>query len=196
MKFLRTYAAAGAGFAALLASGCGGSSSAKKDASGAHPATPLHATVCQPVAQDAVAQFLGVQAASIKLKPSVGNNTMPQCSFAVPLGGKRHVTLLVNDNTGPQPYFVLERTAIEAAQVFTADRLIAAPVAVTGLGIEADWFPAENQLMATDGLKLITVTVDWRHSSLARQRAVAEAILRPYLKHHTSKSLAKGFPSG
>jgi hypothetical protein len=194
MNLFRLYATVGTCLVAAFASGCG-SSSTKKDETSAH-STTAHATVCQPAAQDAVAQFLGVQAAGIKLTPSTGNNTMPQCSFAVPLAGRRHVTLLVNDNTGPQPYFVLERTAIEAAQVFTADRMIAAPVAVTGLGIEADWFPAENQLMATDGLKLITVTVDWRHVSLARQRAVAEAITRPYLKKHTSTSLAKGYPSG
>jgi hypothetical protein len=194
MKFLRLYAAAGTCLVAAFASGCGSSSTTKHKTS--RDSTTAHVTVCQPVAQDAVAQFLGVQAATIKLTPSVGNNTMPQCSFAVPMGGKKHVTLLVNDNTGPQPYFVLERTAIEAGQVFTANRMIAAPVAVTGLGIEADWFPAENQLMATDGVKLITVTVDWRHTSLARQRAVAEAITRPYLKQKKGKSNANGYPSG
>ena len=194
MRFLRLHAAAGTCLVAAFASGCGSSSTPKHKAS--KDSTTAHATVCQPVALQAVSQFLGVQAATIKLTPSVGNNTMPQCSFAIPLGGKKHVTLIVNDNTGPQPYFVLERTAIEAAQVFTVDRMIAAPVAVTGLGIEADWFPAENQLMATDGVKLITVTVYWRHTSLARQRAVAVAILRPYLKKKANQSLARGFPSG
>ena len=50
--------------------------------------------------------------------------------------------------------------------------------------------------MATDGLKLITVTVTWHGTKLARQRAVAEALTRTYLKQKTSKSLAKGYPSG
>ena len=193
MNFIRLYAIAGACLAATLASGCGQSSTSKRTTTG--QSTAAHFTVCQPAAQDAAARFLGVQAATIKLTPSTGNNTMPQCSFAVPLGSNKHVTLLVNDNTGAQPYFVLERTAIEAGQVFTQSRMIAAPVAVTGLGIEADWFPAENQLMATDGVKLITVTVDWRRTSLARQRALAEAITRPYLKHPNQKA-ANGYPSG
>jgi hypothetical protein len=192
---IRLYAIAGSYLAAVLVGGCGQSSPAKKQASRDHPLTAAQ-IVCQPSSRDAVAQFLSVQPANVGLAKSVGNNTMPQCAFTAQPPAKKRVTLLVNYNTGAQPYFVLERTAIEAGQVFTQDRMIAAPVAITGLGIEADWFPAENQLMATDGLKLITVTVTWHGSKLARQRALAEALTRTYLKQRTSKSLAKGYPSG
>jgi hypothetical protein len=34
-------------------------------------------------------------------------------------------------------------------------------VAVTHLGLEAAWFPPKSQLMAADGVRLITVTVSW-----------------------------------
>ena len=195
MNSFRLCAIAGSCLAAVSVGGCGQSSPAKKQSSREHPLTAAQ-IVCQPSARDAVAQFLNVHPNTIGLAKSTGNNTMPQCAFTAQLGPRKRVMLLANYNTGPQPYFVLERTAIEAGQVFTQDRMIAAPVAVTGLGIEADWFPAENQLMATDGLKLITVTVTWHGSKLARQRAVAEALTRTYLKQKTSRSVAKGYPSG
>jgi hypothetical protein len=88
---------------------------------------------------------------------------------------------------------VLERTALEASQQFTAVRLVAPPQAVPRLGLEADWFPAETQLMATDGIRLITVSVKWSHST--RKRALAVALARTYLKRSKKGvSLAKGYP--
>jgi hypothetical protein len=185
---------AGVCLAAAVLCGCGRSSPAKTQAADVHPATPAQ-IVCQPSSQDAVALFLGVQPSTIGRARSVGNNSMPQCTFTAQLAPKKRVTLLVNYNNGPQPYFVLERTAIEASQVFTPNRMVAAPVAVTGLGIEADWFPATNQLMATDGIKLITVNVTWRGTKVARQRALAEALTRTYLKHPKTAA-ANGYPSG
>jgi hypothetical protein len=144
-----------------------------------------------------MAAFLNVAPQSIALAPSTGSNTMPQCSFTVHLAGGRRVQLLANDYDGPQPYFVLERTAVEAAQVFTPSRMVAAPVAVTGLGIEADWFPATTQLMATDGIKLITASVDWRGTTQGRRRALAEVFTRRYLRQSRQGSArAKGYPSG
>jgi hypothetical protein len=105
------------------------------------------------------------------------------------------VAATANVNTGPQPYFVLERTAIEAAQQFTATRMIAAPQAVSRLGIEADWFPAETQLMTTDGVRLITVSVSWRGATQARKRALAVALARTYLRHPGGPaSSARGYP--
>jgi hypothetical protein len=141
-----------------------------------------------------MARFLTVAPNRIALAASTGNNSMPQCSFRARVAGKARVDATANVDNGAQPYFVLERAAIEAAQQFTVSRMIAAPQAVTGLGIEADWFPAETQLMATDGIRLITVSVSWRGSPQARQRALAEALARTYLSHPKRRSLAKGYP--
>jgi hypothetical protein len=138
--------------------------------------------VCAPAARVAIATFLKVAPQAILLARSTGNNSMPQCSFTAHVGVDQRVRLIANDYNGPQPYFVLDRTAEEAAQVFTARRMVAAPEAVTGLGLEADWFPATTQLMATDGITLITATVDWRGASQARQRALAESVTRTYLR--------------
>ncbi len=78
--------------------------------------------------------------------------------------------------------------------MFTVSRMIAAPQAVTGLGIEADWFPAETQLMATDGIRLITVSVTSQRGAHGRRRALAEALARTYLRHPKGAARANGYP--
>lgn len=173
--------------AALAAlAGCGGHSAVKHRSP--------QATVCSPAARDAMAGFLGVAPGSVATRVSRGNNTYPQCSFTARLATGDRLAVLVNDDTGPQAYFVLERTAIEAAQVFTIDRKIPAPEAVN-LGIEADWFPYLTQLMTTDGVRLITATVTWPHASQRRMRELSIPIARTYLRA-PKRSKAKGFPSG
>lgn len=84
-------------------------------------------------------------------------------------------------DTGPQPYFRLERTAVEAQQVFSAQREAPAPVQIPGVGLDADWFPDQQQIMTTDGKQLITAAVSWRHSKQSDRRALAEAAARAYL---------------
>jgi hypothetical protein len=180
--------------AAVLLAGCGSSASSRHAAS-ATPSKQVAAPVCLPQARDAVARYLRVAPSAVALAPQTGNNSMPQCSFTAHGARKRTVHVIANVNDGPQPYFVLERTAVEAAQQFTPSRMIAAPQSVTGLGIEADWFPAETQLMATDGKRLITVTVAWGSAPAAGKRALATAALRPYLRpQKNSASEAKGAP--
>jgi hypothetical protein len=72
-------------------------------------------------------------------------------------------------------------------------------VAISNLGIEADWFPDRNQLMSTDRVRLITAAVRWPRASQSRQIALATALSRTYLKARSAKQadkLAKGYPSG
>ncbi|MBV8987784.1 MAG: hypothetical protein JO372_04400 [Solirubrobacterales bacterium] len=146
-----------------------------------------------------MARFLAVPTGSVATSASTGNNDMPQCSFTVHLPAGKRVDATANIDNGPQPYFRLERTTVEASQVFTPSRLSPAPEAVTGLGIEADWFPAYPQLMATDGLRLITVSVTWRGATQGRERRLAEALTRTYLTtphRKAAAALAKAYPSG
>jgi hypothetical protein len=168
--------------AALLAVGCGSSSSSSSSWSRRVQAKQAAAPVCPPKAVQAVARYLEVSPQSITLAKQTGSNAMPQCSLKAHPAHAPKIHLVANIYDGPQPYFVLERTAVEAGQQFTNQRMIAAPVSVTGLGLDADWFPAERQLMSTDGKRLITVTVDWHGVPMARQRAVARAALAPYLR--------------
>ncbi|MHB8690182.1 MAG: hypothetical protein ACYDHH_02955 [Solirubrobacteraceae bacterium] len=50
---------------------------------------------------------------------STGNNAMAQCSLTTRLASGKRVAVLANVNTGASPYFVLERTIVEANQQFT-----------------------------------------------------------------------------
>ena len=94
---------------------------------------------------------------------------------------------------------MLERTIVEASQIFGGQRLSPAPQNVAGLGLEAAWFPAETQLEATDGTRLITTTiVDWPGAASKRKVRLARAMTSPYLKTPHGKAaqkLAKGYPS-
>jgi hypothetical protein len=174
----------------LLIAACGGSSHSK------HATADRRASVCLPAARAAAATDLGLAPTAVATSVSRGNNTYLQCTYKAP--GRHGTAVAINVDTGPQPYFVLERTAIEASQVFTVNRLIPAPVAVTNLGIEADWFPATDQLMCTDGIKLITANVTWRDAKQHTMEAIAIAMSRPYLRqpNKRQRSHATGFPSG
>jgi hypothetical protein len=180
---------------AALLCGCGHSAPAKKAAAHHGSRAP---GVCAPAALDAMARTLAVKAASIATGVSTASNAMPQCAFSTRLRHGRSVEVTVNVDNGPQPYFVLERTIVEASQTFTAQRASPAPVAVPGLGLEASWFPAETHLEVTDGFRLITATVDWPGATQTREIALARAMAAPYLKTPHGKeaqALAKGYPS-
>jgi hypothetical protein len=182
---------------ALCLEGCGHSGAAPQRTA---PSTRSDsASVCRPETRTVTTRFLALTPGAISAAASTGNNAMPQCSYTVRLADGKHVVAIANVDTSPQPYFRLERTAIEAAQVFGSERIVPAPQAVTGLGLEADWFPAHTQLMSTDGLRLITVSVSWKGVTQKRQRALAEAVARTYLRKprgQSGRSLANGFPSG
>jgi len=191
----RLAAAAALALAALLA-GCGHSGPAGRVAA-AHTA-PLPRS-CARGALDAMARALAVRASTIALSTSTGGDAMPQCAFATRLTRSRRVEVTVNVDNGPQPYFVLERTIVEASQTWGAPRPTPAPIAVTGLGLEAAWFPAETHLEATDGTLLITATVAWPGVGQKREAALARAMTRPYLKTPHGKAaaaLAHGYASG
>ncbi len=170
---------------------CGGSSSATAKHDKKSTAIP----VCYPLAKAAMAGFLGIQAAQISTAQSTGTTGNPECSYTTGTG-RHKIELVADDYVGPQPYFILERTAIEASQVFVPNRTVPPPQAVK-MGIEADWFPAREQLMATDGVKLITTTVSWNGVTQKHRLALAKAFTRPYIKvTKRGKAAAKGFASG
>jgi hypothetical protein len=178
-----------AGVFALAVGGCGSSSPAVARRS-ASP-SPL-AAVCTAGARAAIGAFLRASPASIVERASISNQAVPQCVYRV-AGRAVRVTAILD--TGPQPYFRLERTAIEAGQQFGTVRVEPAPQNVPGLGIEAAWFPGERHVMATDGRRLITAAVTWRHASATRERALAVATARSYLRGPAGRAV-HGYPGG
>ena len=170
------------------------SSSSSTSTSTAKPAAAsISIPVCDPPAKAAMASFLGIQPQQISTVQFKGTSGNPECSYTTGTGGHK-IKLLADDYTGDQPYFILERTAEEAAQVFVPTRTVAPPVAIN-MGLEADWFPAREQLMATDGLKLITTTVAWKNVTQKHRLALAKAFTKPYIKvTEQGRAAVKGYP--
>lgn len=198
-RWWRWPAAVGVCAALLSVSACGSSGRSQTHTASTHSLVSAPVTPCQSEARAAMARFLAVAPASISASPSTGDNDMPQCSFTVRLAAGTRVDALANLDNAPQPYFRLERTTVEAAQVFTPSRLTPAPEQISGLGLEADWFPAYPKLMATDGIRLITVSVTWPGAAQSRERRLAEALTRTYLRTPHGKAaaaLVNGYPSG
>jgi hypothetical protein len=151
--------------------GCGGGTS-KPAATTARPAS----AVCLPAARGAVARGLGRPPGSVSQSQSTGNNAQPQCSFRA---GRTRV--VVNVDSSPQPFNRLERAVVEDAQQFSVVRNEPPPQRVAHLGLDADWFPGEGQLLTADNRRLITVTLKWPGASPARKKALAAAVARVYL---------------
>jgi hypothetical protein len=143
-------------------------------------ATSAHSTVCTQQSRAAIARVLAVPSQGISARAATGNNGMPQCSFSITMPGARSVEVTANVDTAPQAAFRLMRTIVEGTQVWSAAKP-APPQNITGLGIEASWFPSEQQLFTGDGVRLITVSIDWRRAASARKTALAEAVARTYL---------------
>ena len=152
--------------------------------------------VCARTAREVLAARLGIQAPAVSQAVSTGNNDMPQCVLSgLPPGVHPvRVTVTVNLDNGPQAYFRLERTAVEASQQFGTVRLYAPPQQIPGLGMEADWFPDADNLETTDGARLVTVTIAWPGAKQAERLRLAEAMARPFLER--PQGGATGYPSG
>jgi hypothetical protein len=178
--------------AMVLLSACGSSNDARKAAPHHGQAALSPANVCRHTSRQAVAGLLRLPATSVATTGSTGNNLMPQCTFTAPVAGNR-VQLIANISNGPQPFMILERTAVEASQVFTTTPLFQPPQNITGLGLDADWFPPEQHLMTTDGRVLVTVTVSWQHAKTARKISTAVAVACTYLGPNDSTA-AKLYP--
>lgn len=147
----------------------------------AHRKSDAH-PVCTSTALDAMARYLKVRAATITTATSTGNNLMPQCSYTARLRHGKRAQVTANVDTSPSPYAVLERTIEEASQIFGPTRLSPAPVTVPRLGLDAAWFPQDDWLKTTDGVRLLTASVDWKGAKQRQQIALAAAIARPYLR--------------
>jgi hypothetical protein len=177
--------------AALAAGGCGSVLAHAHQRSGGGGS----AAACTQRARRALARALATSAARIATAASVGNNSMPQCTFTVRGVRGERVEVLANVDSGPQPYFRLERQDVEMSQLLTASRLFAPPRSVLGLGLEADWFPSLGELLATDGKRLITIAVLRPRLGQQRQIAIGRAMARTYLVHtNPNGSLARAYP--
>jgi hypothetical protein len=129
-----------------------------------------------------VAARMGVMVGAVSIRaiksPTDG---MPVCRFTVS-DGHGPLTLSVEVDDSPQPYQVLERRSVEEGQNFAFIAHFKYPQAITHLGLDAWWFPREQQAQTTDGRVLITVTiVRWPGHGNGPRKTLSAAVARPYL---------------
>jgi hypothetical protein len=166
---MRLHVALAAGLAALGGAGCGG-------ASGGGSAPP-----CSAPARAEIAQQAGTTAARVTALRFVDPTGAPTCRFAV---ARPPILVLAGIDTAPQAYERLDREAVEYSQnVLWSHRAGAYPQTIAGLGLAADWFPADRRLLVTDGTRLVTITVTWPGAGAGAgpPRRLAEALARGYL---------------
>jgi len=178
----------------LVLGGCGSSTGHQTNA----PVAQSNAA-CQPGARQVIATAVSASTSAVSGRVTVATSGDRRCTFAAVGSAGHRFRAIIDIYEGPQPYFILERTAIEDAQTFTPKPLHPPPLSISGLGLEADWFPQYPYLMVTDGFRMLTVTVIWPGHSQASRRQLAIAISKPYL--HTphgkrAQELANGYPSG
>lgn len=166
---------------ALMLVGCGSSSRPRP-------------VICLLKAQAAIARDLKLGRDAIHYAKSEGSNGMPQCQFSARAGAYR-VFVTVNVDDGPSAYFRLLRTVDEATQLFGPPPPgFHAPEQVPGLGPFASWFPTRSQLMATNDVDLLTVTITWPHAKRDPDVDLARAAIVPYLKHPHGRGSTNDYP--
>ena len=88
---------------------------------------------------------------------------------------------------------MLERREVEEGQNFAMMAHFKYPQAIMHLGLDAWWFPREQQAQTTDGRVLITVTiVRWPEHANDVRKALSAAVARPYLGRLIGRKSAHG----
>lgn len=182
--------------AVLGAGGCGSGSSRSsasvsrsisRSGTVGSPAAGTPATVCA-TGRIVLARRFGVRASAVVVRPMRTSDGMPRCDFTV-----GSLAAWVSVDSSPQPYQVLERRANEEGQNFGMFTHFPYPQAVTHLGLDAWWFPREQQGQTTDGTRLLTFTVTrWPGHGNGPRKALMRVVLKPYLGKLIGARTAKG----
>jgi hypothetical protein len=92
------------------------------------------------------------------------------------------VSAVVFLDSAPQAFTRMEREVVEFGQNvdWTKVPTSAYPRTIQHLGLDADWFPLQNRLLTTDGVRLVTIKL---HSDLPprAKQGIAVAMARTYL---------------
>jgi hypothetical protein len=172
--------------AAAIGAGAGGPALASVARTTVSAAT-IRATCSRP-ARRAIAEQVGVRPVSMRMRFSMGNNGMPQCTFsgarARSGGPSTRVSVTVNVDDGPQAFWRLMRTLVEAQQEWGGINPSAkkVPIGLVGLGPYASWYPELDALIAgnLDRKHLLTVTIGWPHAKRWEKIRLARATITPY----------------
>jgi hypothetical protein len=164
--------------AALAAAGCGGGSAAKT--AGRSRAAAALAGPCAQAARTALAGATGISDGAIATTRYAAPDGSAACRFTG-AGGRLAVTVEID--SAPQAYYVFDKRVVEYSQTVVlfhkGER--AYPRPIFGLGLGADWFAADDELLTTDGVRIVSVVVTSRPPHAKSREALAEVLARPYL---------------
>jgi hypothetical protein len=155
--------------------GCGGAERAAAPAR--HHAAPPPAPAATGPQPCLAAARRAVASSRVTTRVTAVSPGMATCVYEAP--GLR-VDVAVDTN--PQVLFRFDRAVVERGQnAVWSHKVSQAPRMLHRIGMGADWFPAERELLTTDGRRLISVTlVRTRLGEHARQR-LARAVARATL---------------
>jgi len=162
---------------ALALAGCGSSAS--------HHAPPRKRTIattlpgpCSPLARTALANALHLSSSAISPRPFTPPSGLAACRFTAP-----HLNVVATLDSAPQAYQRFNRTTVEYEQnvVWAHLGAKASLVNIPHLGLDAYWVPPQREVITTDGIRLITVTVTTVPANTRQPQAVAARLARIYL---------------
>jgi hypothetical protein len=167
---------------ALALVGCG-SSSSDHEAS-APPATPPPGPATTPVSAPAKLPSAcnhraqaAIPGGSVTADPSTARSGADSCRLE-----NGELSAVVYLDSAPQAYTRMEREIVEFGQNvdWTKVPTSAYPQTVKHLGLDASWFPMQNRLLTTDGVRLVTIKLHSELPAREKQR-IAVAMARTYL---------------
>lgn len=133
---------------------------------------------CSTAARAVIARAAGSPAGQVGATNFTAPSGAPSCRFVV-----RGIGVQAGIDSAPQALARLEREAVEYSQtvIWSHQGPAPYPQTVDGLGVAADWFPRERRMLASDGTRLVAVTVTWKNASQAQTRMLADALARGYV---------------
>jgi hypothetical protein len=150
-------------------------------ACGGHSSPPAVAGPCAATARATIARAAGTTTRQVTATGFVAPSGAAGCRF-----GADGTRVLATIDAAPQAEQRFERAVVEYGQNVLWAHLGAAayPQDIAGLGVGADWFAADQRLLATDGARLLDITVTWPAAAPADARRLAQTLARSYIDAH------------
>ena len=164
----------------LAMAGCGAAHTAA-------PVSPSRAAAlpppCSTPSRRALGRSSGIAVASVVSSPFTTRNGAASCRFSARDHAGGLLDVVAELDSAPQAYDRLEREVVEFGQNVIWAHLgeRAYPVSIPDLGLAADWFPSEDQLVTSDGVRLITIVVSSVPAGSGGRARVAASLARSYL---------------
>jgi hypothetical protein len=163
---------------ALIAAACGASGAP------AHRTAARLTTPCATIAVAAVARATSLPTRTIVASAFTAPGGEANCRFSARRSSGRSLDVIAELDSAPQAYYRFVREVVEYGQnvLWHSEGAAAYPRNVPHLGLEADWFAAADQLITTDGVRLITVSVNSAPANApGGAEQIATALARTYI---------------